>query len=138
MIDLFWAVATSYLVLGLVGAVFTAAAIVGYFPLLKWFPIIGEYVPVGKLVTLLMASLFCFLLGVRVTNEREAAKNLRSENATLKADIQTTKDAAEYYSMQYRDDEKQLQELEAKITAIPKNDGPCFDSDTASWLRSIR
>lgn len=138
MIDLFWAVATSYLVLGFVGAVFIAAAIVGYFPLLKWFPIIGEYVPAGKLVTLLMASLFCFLLGVRVDSERQSTKQLKAENALLQNRLKSVSDTADAYASQAKTDADKISELETKANAIPKNDGPCLDGDTSSRLRSIR
>ncbi len=65
MVDLFWTVATSYVVLGLVGLILLAALVVGYFPLLKWFPVIGSYVPVARLVSTLAMGLLCLLLGFR-------------------------------------------------------------------------
>jgi len=41
--DIFWTIATSYPALCFDGVVLLAALVVGYFPLLKYFPVIGPW-----------------------------------------------------------------------------------------------
>lgn len=93
--DLFWNIATSMPVLGSIGLVLGAALVVGYFPLLKWIPTIGQYVPVARLVVLLAAALLCFLIGFRVSDEREEAKSLKLKLAAASIDLTAAHDAAD-------------------------------------------
>jgi hypothetical protein len=92
--DFFWDVATSYVVLSAIGLILAAALIVGYFPLLKWFPVIGQYVPVARLVVILSAALLCFLVGFRASDERAEAKSLRLQLEAKQTDIDAANDAA--------------------------------------------
>lgn len=92
--DLFWNVATSSIVLGIIGLVLAASLVVGYFPLLKWFPIIGQYVPVARLVVIISAALLCFLVGFRLSDEREEAKSLAAQLIIKQADLDAAKQAA--------------------------------------------
>lgn len=84
---LFWDVATSDLGLSLLGLVVFAAAVVGWFPLLKYVPAIGPYVPVARLVTVLVSLAIAFLLGFRISDERESMEKLRATLAAREADI---------------------------------------------------
>lgn len=93
--DLFWNVATSSIILGVIGLVLAAALVVGYFPLLKWFPIIGQYVPVARLVVILSAALLCFLVGFRLSDEREEAKSLKLQLAAKQIDLEAANEAAQ-------------------------------------------
>lgn len=93
--DLFWNIATSMPVLGGIGLVLGAALVVGYFPLLKWIPTIGQYVPVARMVVLLAAALLCFLVGFRVSDEREEAKSLKLKLAAASIDLTAAHDAAD-------------------------------------------
>ncbi len=92
--DWLWDIATSHLVLSLITLVFLAALVVGYFPLLKWFPLIGQYVPAARLVVLLAAALLCFLIGFRVSDGRAEAKSLRLKLAATSIDLTAAHDAA--------------------------------------------
>ena len=83
--DIFWDVATSFPALGLNGLLLLVAGVVGWFPLLKYLPGIGAYVPAARLVAVLVALLICFLVGFRVADEREEAKNLRVTIARAKS-----------------------------------------------------
>jgi hypothetical protein len=85
--DIFWNVATSTLALELDAVLLLAALIVGHVPFGKYMPVIGPYVPVARLCALLLALSMCFLLGFRVSNERDVAKNLRAELAAKQADL---------------------------------------------------
>lgn len=92
--DLFWDIATSSPVLWFVAAVLGAALIVGYFPLLKWLPMIGQYVPVARLVVILTAALLCFLIGFRVADERAETAALRNKVAAQAIDLEAADEAA--------------------------------------------
>jgi len=92
--DLFWDIATSGPVLSLLALVLLAAAIVGYFPLLKWFPVIGQYVAAARLVLILVAALICFLLGFRVSDQRAEAAALRARLEAAHVDLEAADQAA--------------------------------------------
>ncbi|RTL52887.1 MAG: hypothetical protein EKK40_06990 [Bradyrhizobiaceae bacterium] len=136
--DLFWTLATSNLVLGLVGLILIAALVVGYFPLLKWFPVLGEYVPVAKLASLLSVGLICFLVGVRFADDREATKQIQAKNALLTQRLQAANDVATMDAKRAQDDADKIAQLEKLANATPTNNSPCFDSDAAGRVRSIR
>lgn len=85
--DIFWKVATSNLALGIDALLFVVAFVVGHVPLGKYLPVIGPYVPVARLASTLLALLMVFMLGFRISDERDAAKNLRAELAVKQADL---------------------------------------------------
>ncbi|KRR21921.1 hypothetical protein CQ13_07750 [Bradyrhizobium retamae] len=91
--DFFWDVATSFPALGLNGLLLLVAGVVGWFPLLKYLPGIGSYVPAARLVAVMVALLICFLVGFRVADEREEAKNLRATLAAREADLENSRKA---------------------------------------------
>lgn len=137
--DWMWWIAYSYVSLAAIGIVLIAALVVGYFPLLKWFPIIGPYVPVGKLVSLLAASLLCFLVGARTADERQEAKQLKAENALLIKRLAATNGANETDAAQAAKDSERITDLGKKADETPDNSAPCFTDDGASErLRRIR
>jgi hypothetical protein len=113
--DLFWNVATSTLALELDGFVWVAALVVGFFPLLKYVPAIGPYVPAARLVSVLVALLMCFLLGARIADERENIKNLRATVAAQKADLETARRSA-------ADANQRASEIEAVTNALRQSD----------------
>lgn len=91
--DAFWNLATSVPVLGIDGLLLLAAAVIGWFPLLKYAPVIGPYVPTARLVAVLVALVMAFLLGARVMDEREEAKGLRIEVAMKQQDLEAAQHA---------------------------------------------
>ena len=138
MVALFWTVATSYIVLGAVGVVLVAALIVGYFPLLKWFPVVGEYVPIGKLVSLLAMGLLCGLLAVRVTSERYDANQAAARAARLEERLDTLNKANAADAAQALADAAELKRLREQASQTPPNGGPCLDKDAAKRIGEIR
>lgn len=92
--DLFWSIATTNLTLAVIGALLLAALVVGYFPLLRWFPIIGQYVATARLVAALSACLLFFLIGFRISDDRAEAKSLRLKLAATQIDLGAANDAA--------------------------------------------
>lgn len=143
MTDLFWDVATSYPVLGLIGAVFVAALVVGYFPLLKWFPMIGQYVPAARLVVLIAAGLLCFLIGFRVSDGREEAKRLSDSLKFKQLELDTQKETAATAERLRKAAEanadnlaKKVQTYEDELAKKPPGGGALDDGDVRS-LRGI-
>jgi hypothetical protein len=136
--SIFWAVTTSYIVLGLVGAILVGALVVGYFPLLKWFPVVGQYVPVGKLVSLLAMGALCGLLGVRMTAERYDAKQAAARAAKLEQRLNaiTTANAAD--AAKALVDAAELQRLREQANQTPPNSGPCLDESAAKRIGGIK
>ena len=84
---LFWDVATSRPAIGLDVTFLIAALAVGYFPLVKYLPIVGPYVPFARLVSLGVALLIAFMLGARVQLERETLDKLRATLAVKERDL---------------------------------------------------
>lgn len=138
LIDLFWTIATSYIVLGAVGIVLVAALVVGYFPLLKWFPVVGEYVPVGKLVSLLAMGLLCGLLATRMTSERYDARQAAARAAVLEQRLDTLNKANAADAEQALADAAELKRLRELAAQTPPNAGACLDKDAAKRIGEIR
>lgn len=89
--DLFWNVATSLPMLGLDALLLLAAFVIGHFPLVSYLPGIGPYVPAARLVSVLLAALMFFLIGFRVSDEREEAKSLRATVEAQRADLENSR-----------------------------------------------
>ena len=144
MADLIWSLATSYLALSIVGLVLIAALVVGYFPLLKWFPVIGQYVAAGKLISLLAASVLAFLIGARLADERAAVKQLKTDLAYARLQIEAQKASAEAAAKLRAQAEQQAATLEKKVTDYedqlakqPQGCGCAFDDGDVNSLRGI-
>lgn len=141
MSDLFWNIATSGTVLWLIAIILGAALIVGYFPLLKWFPVLGQYVPVARLVVILSAALLCFLIGFRVADNRAEAANLRHKVEALSIDLEAADEAAKEsdkakteLAQKAQADQERIEKYEAALKASP--DGGCtLTDDDLRWLR---
>ncbi|MHC2462136.1 hypothetical protein [Bradyrhizobium embrapense] len=91
--DLFWDVATSYFALGFDGLVFIVAFVIGHLPLLRFSAQLAPYVNVARLVAVLVAALLFFLIGFRVSDEREEAKSLRATLAARDLDLENSRKA---------------------------------------------
>lgn len=115
MADLFWDFATSSPVLWIIGLVLAASLIVGYFPLLKWFPTLGQYVPVARLVVIITAALLCFLVGFRLSDEREEARSLRLKLYAQSVDLEAAEDAAKQSDAARAELAKQAQDDQERI-----------------------
>lgn len=144
MTDLIWSLATSYLALGIIGTILLAALIVGYFPLLKWFPVIGQYVAAGKIVSLSAASVLAFLIGTRLADERAEVKRLKIDLAYSKLQIEAQKASAETAAKLRAQAEQQAATLEKKVSDYedrlakqPAGCGCAFDDGDVNSLRGI-
>jgi len=91
--DLFWGVATSYFALGLDGLVLAVAFAVGHLPLPWSAAQLAPYVAAARMVAVLVAALLFFMIGFRVSDEREEAKNLRATIAAQRADLENSRKA---------------------------------------------
>jgi hypothetical protein len=139
--DLFWDVATSYSALCFVAAVLLAALVVGYFPLLKYFPVIGPYVPVARLVAIFAIGLLGFLAGFRISDERDAIKDLKSEieaktidlNATVEAEDEANK-ARALLAKQAEANQERIAGYEEALKKRPVGDCILTDDDR-KWMR---
>ena len=96
MTDWFLDLATSTPALGFNGLVLLVSLAVGFFPLVKYLPVIGPYVPAARVVALLSAALICFLVGFRVSDERAEMANLRAMVAIQKADLDNARKSAAF------------------------------------------
>lgn len=142
MADLFWDIATSYFVLSVVGFVLVCALVVGYFPLLKWFPVVGEYVPVARLIAFLAVALLCLLIGFRIADERAVAAALRSKLEASAIDLEATQQAANEaeaarveLAKQSQADQERIAAYEKALAANPTGNCALSDDDLR-WLRS--
>jgi len=116
MIDLFWSVATSYLALSIIGIVLLAALIVGYFPLAKYLPVIGPYIETAKLIAFLLFGLLAFLIGVRITDERAALKQVKQDLAFSQLQLNAQKQSAETADKLRQQAEQQAEQANQKVT----------------------
>jgi mannitol-specific phosphotransferase system IIBC component len=85
--DLFWHVASSGPVLGILGLLLLLCLVVGWLPFAKYIPVIGPEVLPARLVALLVALLLAFLAGVRVADQRATLDNLKAALAVQSADL---------------------------------------------------
>ena len=144
MADLIWAAATSYLVLGVISAFLLAALVVGYFPLLKWFPVIGPYVRVAKLIAFLLFGVLSFLIATRLADERAEVKRLKTDLAFTRLQLDTQKQTAEQ-AQKLRDEAEQkaaeanqkVTDYEDRLAKSPSGCGCSFDDDDVNSLRGI-
>lgn len=128
MNDILWTMATSSLALSIVAVVSLAALVVGYFPLLKYFPVIGPYVAAAKLVSYIQIGLLCLLIGARIADERQEVKDLNSIveaktidlNATVEAEKEAS-DARDQLAKQEAADQERIAGYETALKARPGN-----------------
>jgi hypothetical protein len=134
-----WEIATSDLVLSLLGLVLLTAAVVGWFPLLKYLPAIGAYVPASRLVAVLVLVAIAFLIGFRTSDERESMEKLRATLAAREADIAIAGKSATDASMRANrieaDTDARHQDDVAYIEAL-EADGACAFDPFAGGVRS--
>lgn len=141
MSDIFWTIATSYTALCFDAVVLLAALVVGFFPLLKYFPVIGPYVPEARFVALVMIALMAFLIGFRIADERDAMKNLKAEVEAKTVDLDATIDAEKEASAARAELAAQAVADQERITgyeAALKSRKVCDDTlsdDDRRWMR---
>ena len=144
MADLFWSVATSYLALSIIGIVLLAALIVGYFPLAKYLPVIGPYIEAAKLIAFLLFGLLAFLVGVRITDERAALKQVKQDLAFSQLQLDAQKQSAETADKLRQEAQQQAEQANQKVTEYeerlakqPAGCGCNFDDGDVRSLHDI-
>lgn len=115
-----WSLATSYLALSTVAGLVVLALIVGYFPLLKWVPIIGPYVAVARVVAFLAFGLLCGLVDRRAADTRAEVAQLRIDLAFSQVQLANQKAAA--------DDKARLAEASAASAAIAEQKATNYET----------
>ena len=113
--DIFWTVVTSKPALWLDTLLLLAALIVGFFPLIKFIPVIGPYVEPSRFAALLIALSICFLLGFRVSHERQTAAILRVTLAAKQADLENARKSL-------ADENQRAKQIEAAADAQHQSD----------------
>lgn len=144
MQDFFWTLATSYLALSIVAVVLVAALVVGYFPLLKWVPVIGPYVRVAQLVAFLTFGLLCALLDRQSAGSRAEIARLRVDLAFSEMQLSNQLAAAavkaklaDASAAAAVDAQMKANNYETRLAARPVGD--CgLDDDDISGMQNIR
>jgi hypothetical protein len=144
MTDLIWSLATSYLVLSIVGIILLAALVVGYFPLAKYLPVIGPYVEAAKLIAFLLFGLLMFLIATRLSDERAEVKRLKTDLAFSQLQLDAQKQTAEQAQKLRERAERQaavanqkVTDYEDRLAKSPSGCGCSFDDDDVNSLRGI-
>lgn len=113
--DWFWEIATSYFALAIIGTLLAAELVVGYFPLLKWLPILGDYVRLAKLLSFASLAILSLLIGFRISDEREEAKSLRLQLAAKSIDINAANAAADRHDADVAKSAERLKNADQRI-----------------------
>lgn len=126
--EFLWSAASSTPVLSIVALLLVAALVVGYFPLLKLVPVLGQYVPVARICSLAFTALLFFLTGIHVDMERHETVALRNELNIAKLDLSTTTEAATAASeenaellMKGQDDAKRIEKYKNDLSKARAN-----------------
>ena len=127
------------LVTGLLGTL-----IVGYFPLLKWFPVVGQYVAAARLASMILLVLLAFLIGFRISDDRADAKNLKLQLAAKSIDLTAANDAANKADAARAELAQQAESARERIADYEESlkaraDGGCaLTDDDIRWLYGKR
>lgn len=110
----------------IVFALLLASLVVGWFPLIKWFPVIGEWVRTAQLVALLACLALGLIGGYRYADNHAKLKSLQTKLDAAKLDLSTAEDAAamahqENIELQMKDQEnaERIKQYEQSLKARP-------------------
>ncbi|ABE63157.1 hypothetical protein Nham_2365 [Nitrobacter hamburgensis X14] len=144
MAPLFWSIATSDIALWIDAVILAAALIVGYAPLLKWFPVIGPYVRVAKLVAFLVFGILSAAVSHRLTDESAELARVKIDLAFSQLQLDTQKQAAETAAKLRAEAEAKAEQANQKVTDYeerlakqPADHGCNLDSDDVRSLHDI-
>ncbi|UPK31811.1 hypothetical protein IVB18_26130 [Bradyrhizobium sp. 186] len=141
---LLWAIATSDLTLMALGLVLVAALVIGFAPLLDRFPVIGAYVPLARLVALLLLFVIGLCVGHRLADESAALAQARTDLAFKDLELDAQKRSADVAAKLRADAEakageadKKVSDYEAELAKRPENDACALDGGDVDRLRGI-
>jgi hypothetical protein len=145
MSDLFWDVATSYAVLGVLAALAIAAFAVAHIPALaeRLFPALIPYTKAAALVQVLAAALLMFLVGFRIADERAETKQLKIELAWKQEQLAQQEATARDAERLKQEAEQAAQEAKGKLDEFrtrygDKPEAVCaFTPDDLERLRNL-
>lgn len=143
LVDWFWTIATSNLVLSIVGIFALVCIVVSHVPLIRWIPTIDHWMKLATAVGYVALFLLGLLIGHRLSDERAETKRLKGE-------LEWSRNQLEQQEAQAQDAERLKEEAEARAAAIKgelddyrKNyagrpDGKCaFTDDDLQRLRKL-
>lgn len=144
MSGLFWNVATSDVALGILGAIVAASFLIAHVPYVgRLIPAVEPYVVAARLVAIATAAVLCFLIGFRVSDERAALANLKTELAWKDNELGQQKATAEDAERIAKEKTVEANELKTKVddyeAALAKQPvGTCaLDDSDISGLRAF-
>jgi len=142
--SLFWTIATSDLALWIDGAILIVTAIVGWVPLLRWFPIAGTYVPVARLAFIGVLFIFGICIGHRIADESAELKRSQQELAFKQLQLDAQRQSAETAAVLRNEAEasaatakQKVRDYEAVLAKQPHDDNCTLTDDDLRRLRAI-
>lgn len=141
--DFIWDVATSNLVLAIVALALLAAFAVAHLPFGKWIPAIAPYVVAATLAAHVLFGLLAFLVGFRISDDREEAKRLRDELAWSDNQLKQQKATAAEAAKLKEEAEARARQAKGELDDYrSKFEGPsavcAWTDDELSRLRALR
>lgn len=144
MASFFWSVVTSDLAFWIGGIILMAAAVVGWFPLLRWFPVLGAYVPLARAVFMVMLFLVGVCLGHRLADESAALKQAQQDLAFSRLQLDAQRQSADTAAKLRADAEakaatanQKVTEYEERLSKLPESCGCAFDDGDVRSLHDI-
>ena len=141
---IFWSVATSSVVLALLGLVVAASLAVGFAPLVRFIPGLAPYVMVARLISLISISVLSFLLGVRGADQRSALRQAQLDLAFAQIQLDAQKHTAEtaerlrmVAETKAAQANQKVTEYEERLAQQPASDGCNLDDADVRSLRDI-
>jgi reverse gyrase len=142
---LFWQIATSNLLLTIIALVALAAFVVAHIPLIgRLVPAIEPYIMAAGLVSVVSAAVLCFLIGYRVSDERQAMLHLQAEIQWKDNELEQQKATAEDAERLKKKAEDDAREAKGKLNEFrdkygDKPEAVCaFTPDDLERLRALR
>lgn len=144
MASLFWTIATSYTALTIDGIILLAAAVVGYFPLARYLPVVGAYVEAAKLLFAVMLFVTGVVIGHRIADEGAELARVKTDLAFSQLQLDAQKQSAETAAkLRQQIDEqnatlqKKVTDYEAELATRPDAAGCNLDDNDINGLRGI-
>lgn len=141
--DIFWAVASSNVVLIALALLTLAALLVGHVPFGAYMPVIAPYVVLARASAYVFLALLFLLIGFRIADERAAVKQLKTELAWSNNQIAQQKASAEDAERLAREASARADQLNEKVNSYAailakRSSGDCtLDDDDVKRLLDI-
>lgn len=144
MSSFFWSIVTSDLAFWVGGIVLIASAVVGWFPLLRWFPVLGAYVPLARAVFVTVLFLMGVCFGYRLADESAALKQVQQDLAFARLQLDAQRQSADTAAKLRAEAEakaatanQKVIEYEDRLSKLPEACGCALDDADVNSLRDI-